>query len=269
MGAAGVDGSRRCRSFVSKRCGVMRPPGREHGTADHERRSGERMRNHLLLKKGRLDWSGLLTRLIGRASGSHHAIGTSHHPAASCVPTEVGPDVRRGNCWTGRVAVWWALLAVIGCSEKRKEAPAPTPARFGALRYSVRPGGPPGPSSPLELEGLVVRRCESLSGVHPDRTGIKSTDTSLIDTDGHIVRTWHCGCLPAMGATLLENGNLLRAGELPKRERPFEQSGGGGRIQEFTWNGELVWDFRSHPEREGTTPRRSQTAQRQRALDCL
>jgi hypothetical protein len=44
---------------------------------------------------------------------------------------------------------------------------------------------------------------------------------------------------------LLENGHLLRPGSIGGDSRVFGPGPGvGGRIQEFTWEGELVWDFK-------------------------
>jgi hypothetical protein len=40
---------------------------------------------------------------------------------------------------------------------------------------------------------------------------------------------------------LLDNGHLLRTGRHP--EIPFRGGGQGGRLQEFTWDGEQVWDW--------------------------
>jgi hypothetical protein len=65
--------------------------------------------------------------------------------------------------------------------------------------------------------------------------------TYLIDMDGRVVNTWKSDCNPGASAYLLENGHLLRTGEVKKR--PFFGGGAGGRIQEFTWDGNLVWDF--------------------------
>ena len=44
-----------------------------------------------------------------------------------------------------------------------------------------------------------------------------------------------------MSAYLLDNGHLLGAGTV--RTPPFFGGGSGGRIQEFTWDGKLVWDY--------------------------
>jgi hypothetical protein len=59
---------------------------------------------------------------------------------------------------------------------------------------------------------------------------------------GRVVKVWETDSTPASLAYLEESGNLLRAGLAPNP--PFGRTaGGGGRIQEFSWNGELVWDF--------------------------
>src|SRR5262249_39637381 len=43
---------------------------------------------------------------------------------------------------------------------------------------------------------------------------------------------------------------LLRAAQLPRDERLFEGPQGGGRVQEFTWDGALAWDFKFHNEKQ-------------------
>jgi hypothetical protein len=71
-----------------------------------------------------------------------------------------------------------------------------------------------------------------------------STKTFLIDMDGRIVHAWNSESTPALGAYLLDDGHLLRTGPLPREQQPFGGAGMGGRLQEFTWEGELVWDFK-------------------------
>jgi hypothetical protein len=69
-----------------------------------------------------------------------------------------------------------------------------------------------------------------------------STTTYLLDMNGHVVKTWQSDCKPGHSAYLLENGDLLRAGAV--LNPPFPVFGGaGGRIQRFSWDGELLWDF--------------------------
>ena len=69
--------------------------------------------------------------------------------------------------------------------------------------------------------------------------------TYLLDMQGRVVRTWESDCSPALFPMLLENGHLLRPGSIGGESRVFGPGPGvGGRIQEFTWEGELVWDFK-------------------------
>jgi hypothetical protein len=68
-----------------------------------------------------------------------------------------------------------------------------------------------------------------------------STSTFLIDMEGRVVQTWKSDCNPGQSAYLLENGNLLRTGAV--RNPPFFGGGAGGRVQEFTWDGKLIWDY--------------------------
>jgi hypothetical protein len=72
---------------------------------------------------------------------------------------------------------------------------------------------------------------------------LSSRTTFLIDMNGKVVHTWETDSTPSSIAYLLENGNLLRAGALTPS--PFGQgpAGAGGHVQEFTWDGQLAWDF--------------------------
>jgi Arylsulfotransferase (ASST) len=66
-----------------------------------------------------------------------------------------------------------------------------------------------------------------------------STTTYLLDMQGRIVRTWEGAASPQTCAYLLPNGNLLR----PCGKSKLSAPGTGGRIQEFAWDGQLVWDY--------------------------
>lgn len=70
---------------------------------------------------------------------------------------------------------------------------------------------------------------------------LQSTSTFLIDMTGRVVKTWETDSTPSSLAYLLPSGNLLRAGLAP--DAAFRTAGSGGKMQEFNWNGELVWDF--------------------------
>jgi hypothetical protein len=66
--------------------------------------------------------------------------------------------------------------------------------------------------------------------------------TYLIDIQGRVVRKWESDCNPGVSAYLLENGHLLRPGALQKQSFGFGP-GAGGHVQEFDWDGKLVWNY--------------------------
>jgi hypothetical protein len=64
--------------------------------------------------------------------------------------------------------------------------------------------------------------------------------TYLIDNDGGLIHSWDSDYNP-MSAYLLENGNLLRTARLA--DSAFRGGGETGRVEEFAWDGTLVWEF--------------------------
>ncbi|NLX94579.1 MAG: arylsulfotransferase (ASST) [Rhodopirellula sp.] len=73
-----------------------------------------------------------------------------------------------------------------------------------------------------------------------------SSNVYLVDVQGRVVRMWQTGFerTSSTAAYLLENGHLLRLGLAEQAQQHFgARLGAGGRIQEFDWDGELVWDF--------------------------
>ena len=68
------------------------------------------------------------------------------------------------------------------------------------------------------------------------------TSTYLINNEGVVVHSWNGSKYePGQSAYLLENGNLMRAA---MTKGPLSTGGGeGGRIEEYDWNGNLVWEF--------------------------
>jgi len=68
--------------------------------------------------------------------------------------------------------------------------------------------------------------------------------TYLIDNAGRLVQSWDSAYTPGNSVYLLENGNLLRTATLPRGPNSkFGAGGAGGRVEEFTWDGTLVWEF--------------------------
>ncbi len=109
--------------------------------------------------------------------------------------------------------------------------------------------GPGGSSDqPKVKRGLVTNDPGAFQG-YTLLAPMKSLKTYLIDMQGRAVRTWDSDAHPALSAYLLENGHLLRPAEL--RDQPFGGGpGAGGRVQEFTWDGSLVWDYRFANEKQ-------------------
>jgi hypothetical protein len=95
--------------------------------------------------------------------------------------------------------------------------------------------------------GLLRREPELAEG-YVIFSPLLSTTTYLIDRQGRVVHTWESDHAPGACVYLLDNGHLLRCG---RQENPavFDGAGQGGRIEEFTWDGELAWDFRFASEK--------------------
>jgi hypothetical protein len=77
------------------------------------------------------------------------------------------------------------------------------------------------------------------------------TKTYLIDMQGRVVKLWESKYRVCGVPYFLPNGHLLRAAELGDETKSFQ--GGpapGGRVQEFNWDGELVWDFRLYNDKQ-------------------
>lgn len=71
---------------------------------------------------------------------------------------------------------------------------------------------------------------------------ITSTNTYLINKCGEKVHEWNTSAYqPALSSFLLEDGSLLRTGQL--NNPAFNEGGSGGIIEKFDWNGNLTWSY--------------------------
>jgi Arylsulfotransferase (ASST) len=130
------------------------------------------------------------------------------------------------------------------------------------LSVTALQGGPQGddkpakgndgtPSSKVEAKkgapvkpGLLINDPRAFQGYNL-MGPLASSRTYLFDMHGRVVRTWDSDCSPALCPHLLDNGHVLRGGSIGAEAQVFGPGPGvGGRVQEFTWEGELVWDFR-------------------------
>lgn len=136
---------------------------------------------------------------------------------------------------TSRCTQWPALAALLLTwplinDASSKDVSSPSDA-------AVRPRQP-------HLEGGVVlagpRAFQGYNLIAP----MASSRTFLFDMAGRMVRTWESDCSPALCARLFDDGHVLRGGCLGIEAQVFGPGpGAGGRVQEFTWDGDLVWDF--------------------------
>jgi len=68
-----------------------------------------------------------------------------------------------------------------------------------------------------------------------------SRNAYLIDIHGEVVNRWVTPYFPGMAAYLLDNGHLLRSARVTSAS--FLAGGNGGRVEEYTWDGQLVWGY--------------------------
>src|SRR5262249_36925297 len=95
---------------------------------------------------------------------------------------------------------------------------------------------------PAPKRGLLVNDPKALQGytlVAP----IMSNKTYLTDMQGRVVRTWVSESSGAGTTRLLDNGHLLRYAKLTQQAFG-DGPGAAGHVQEFDWDGHVVWDFK-------------------------
>jgi len=66
--------------------------------------------------------------------------------------------------------------------------------------------------------------------------------TYLINNSKEIVQMWKSDYIQGMGLYLLDNGDIIRS-DLPFTSPTFWGGGITGRVEKFSWNGTLLWEF--------------------------
>ena len=79
-------------------------------------------------------------------------------------------------------------------------------------------------------------------------TPIGSTNTYLINNCGELCHTWASAYLPGLSVYMLEDGNILRTGNL--NNPSFARGGRGGIIEMINKDGNVVWDVTISSETE-------------------
>ncbi len=106
---------------------------------------------------------------------------------------------------------------------------------------TAKGGGEPSKPAPAKV-GLILNDSRAFQG-YTLLAPMFSKTTYLIDMQGKVVRTWESDFTPGVSAYLLENGHLLRPGAQQPAPSGFGP-GAGGRVQDFDWDGQLLWDFK-------------------------
>ncbi len=204
-------------------------------------------------------------------------LGTAEMPLTYSRPEgATGQDDRRGNddrpppgrSWWS----WWKGEPPPPPPSKKQDGDRRPPRDQGASRdgHPPRDGGPPrdGSASPAERpprddrkgSGVFMNDNGLLKAANPGQTvGLflntpkacsgytlfapkHRTMTYLINNEGQVVHQWtKCAYEPGQTVKLLENGHLLRC--CFTHARGFTQGGEGGRLEEYDWDDNLVWEF--------------------------
>ena len=100
-------------------------------------------------------------------------------------------------------------------------------------------------SPPAASQTQTVGLFQNDPGAHAGYTlfsPMAYTNTYLIDINGELVHEWATPYVPGAMGYLLPNGDLLRTARAPT-PTPFNAGGFGGLIQQWDWDGNLVWEF--------------------------
>ena len=94
---------------------------------------------------------------------------------------------------------------------------------------------------PEEERGVLVHEPTATPG-YTLFSPLASTSVYLVNNDGEVVHSWETEYTPGSMVYLRGNGNLIRGGHVGSDR--FKGGGMGGLLQEFNWDGELVWEHR-------------------------
>ncbi len=90
--------------------------------------------------------------------------------------------------------------------------------------------------------GLMVNNTSKVFDGYTLFAPKQNTMTYLINNEGRIINLWTASKYPpGQSVYLLENGNLLRS--CMTKGKLSSGGGEGGRVEEYDWNGNLVWEL--------------------------
>ena len=109
----------------------------------------------------------------------------------------------------------------------------PVGAPSATFSYTVRS------TSTTQTVGLFLNTSNAWPG-YTLMAPMHHTNTYLLNNAGEVVHMWTSTYEPGRSAYLMTNGHLFRAG-MVKSGGPSTGGGEGGRIEEYDWDGNLVW----------------------------
>jgi hypothetical protein len=95
----------------------------------------------------------------------------------------------------------------------------------------------------------LISKSEMVSAGYVLFSPYTGTKTFLMDKDGLVVHEWDGELSATLNGYLLENGHLIRM-ERDVDFPTFAAGGLAGRLREYDWDGNLVWDFEYANEKE-------------------
>jgi len=98
--------------------------------------------------------------------------------------------------------------------------------------------------------GLIKRTDQATPGYVLFNVIFTGTETYLINLDGEVVHSWKSDLSPG-SSYLQENGHLIQL-ERDNDFPTFAAGGQAGRIREYDWDGNMLWDFEYANENELT-----------------
>ena len=146
----------------------------------------------------------------------------------------------------GVIAATTAALLLVALLRTEANAQAPGGER-GQTKGNAGPDGKdrPGGTLPAVKLGLSINEPGAFRG-YTLLNPMGQKTVYLFDLEGRVVHTWASQYNSMQAAYLLEDGHLFRVANAGD-EMSFGGGGGSaGRMQEFTWDGEVLWDFKMH-----------------------
>jgi hypothetical protein len=99
------------------------------------------------------------------------------------------------------------------------------------------------PAAAVQTVGLLLNDSASFNG-YTLFAPMHYKTTYLIDNNGELCHSWQSNWEPGRSVALLENGHLLHTCFQAPAMNPYFPGGGeGGRVEEYDWEGNMVWAY--------------------------